>query len=415
LNTDNKEINMNHYELASNPPSNFQQDHAEDSTVRRMTIWSLAIGLVVITTWASVFNLDEVTKGHGKVIPSSREQVVQSLDPGILSELFVKEGEQVEEGQILLRIDDARSGPVYREAMEKWFGLAAQAARLRAEAYSEPLKFPEQLLEMKDLIEREEKAYKSRKKALDEQINAMRTSMNLVSREIAMISPLVKQGIISQVEVIRLSRQRSDIESMIAERMNRYYTDANNELVRVETELAMAKENALARQDTFKRTIIRSPMRGIVKNIQVTTIGAVVPAGQNILEIIPVHDEMIVEGYIKPSEIAFVKKNQPVMVKLSAYDFNKYGGMTGVLEHISADTFKDDTKPPKPGATGMDLQDRYYKVLIKLTDQNLERNGKRIEPTPGMTADIEIRTGEKTVLEYVFRPLMSVSQALRER
>jgi adhesin transport system membrane fusion protein len=156
-------------------------------------------------------------------------------------------------------------------------------------------------------------------------------------------------------------------------------------------------------------------MRGIVKNIQVTTIGAVVPAGQNILEIIPVHDEMIVEGYIKPSEIAFVKKNQPVMVKLSAYDFNKYGGMTGVLEHISADTFKDDTKPPKPGATGMDLQDRYYKVLIKLTDQNLERNGKRIEPTPGMTADIEIRTGEKTVLEYVFRPLMSVSQALRER
>ena len=406
-------MNRNGFALIS--ASGYPEETSEDSTVRRLTIWALVIGLAILTAWAAMFQLDEITKGHGKVIPSSREQAVQSLDPGILSELFVKEGEQVEEGQILLRIDDARSGPVYREAMEKWFGLAAQAARLRAEAYGEPLKFPAQLQEMTALIEREEKAYLSRKKALDEQVSAMRQSMQLVSREIALISPLVKQGIISQVEVLRLSRQRSDIESMIAERMNRYYTDANNELVRVETELAMAKENALARQDTFKRTIVRSPMRGIVKNIQVTTVGAVVPAGQNILEIIPVHDEMIVEGYIKPSEIAFVRKNQPVMVKLSAYDFNKYGGLTGVLEHISADTFKDESRPPKPGSNGMDSQDRFYKVLIKLTEQNLERNGKRIEPSPGMTADIEIRTGEKTVLEYVFRPLMSVSQALRER
>ena len=406
---------MNPYRMTSIASPNFQEEGTEDSRIRRLTIWALVIGLAILIAWASMFQLDEITKGHGKVIPSSREQAVQSLDPGILSELFVKEGEQVEEGQILLRIDDARSGPVYREAMEKWFGLAAQVARLRAEAYGEPLQFPEQLKEMNGLIEREERAYQSRKKALDEQVNAMRQSMNLVSREIAMISPLVKQGIISQVEVLRLSRQRSDIESMIAERMNRYYTDANNELVRIETELAMAKENALARQDTFKRTIVRSPMRGIVKNVQVTTIGAVIPAGQTILEIIPVHDEMIVEGYIKPSEIAFVKKNQPVMVKLSAYDFNKYGGIAGVLEHISADTFKDESRPPKPGAAAMDSQERFYKVLIKLTDKNLERNGKEVVPTPGMTADIEIRTGEKTVLEYVFRPLMSVSQALRER
>lgn len=393
----------------------YQDSHKDDSWVRTLTIWGLAIGLLGLFTWAYSFELEEISRGQGRVIPMSKAQIVQSLDAGILTELNVREGDAVKAGQQILRIDDARTGPLYREAVQKWLGLSAQAAKLQAEALGKEIEFAQELQDQPEIMARERAAYAARRQALDEQVAAMERSMALISREIAMIEPLVNRGIISEVEVLRLSRQRSDIQAGIAERKNRYYTDANNELVKVETELAMARENALARQDAFKRTVIRAPMDGIVKNIQVTTLGAVVPAGQDILAIIPTHDEMVVEAFVEPSEVAFLKIGSPVVVKLSAYEFNKYGGIEGRITHISADTLQEQN-PNRPQTNDKaQIEPGLYKVLVGFTEHNVERQGKKLTPMPGMAADIEIKTGKKTVLEYVFRPLMSVRESLRER
>lgn len=393
----------------------YQDDRKDDSRLRTLTIWVLGLGLLGFFVWAYSFELEEISRGQGKVIPMSKAQVVQSLDAGILTELSVREGDSVKAGQQLLRIDDARSGPMYREAVEKWLGLSAQASRLRAEALGTEMLFAPELQDHPQIMARERAAYAARRQALDEQVMAMERSMALISREVAMIEPLVNKGVISEVEVLRLSRQRSDIEAGIAERKNRYYTDANNELVKVETELAMARENALARQDAFTRTVIRAPMDGVIKNIQVTTLGAVVPAGQDILEIIPTHDQMVVEAFVDPSEVAFLEIGLPVMVKLSAYDFNKYGGIEGKIMHISADTLQEQNPNRPPPNDEVQLEPGLYKVLVGFAEQAVERNGRRLVPMPGMSADIEVKTGNKTVLEYVFRPLMSVREALRER
>lgn len=393
----------------------YHTDRKEDSRLRTFTIWALGLGLLGFFVWAYSFELEEITRGQGRVIPVSKAQVIQSLDAGILTELNVKEGDAVKAGQQLLRIDDARTGPMFREALEKWLGLSAQAARLRAEALGTGIDFAPELQSHPEIMMRERAAYAARRQALDQQVMAMERSMALITREISLVEPLVSKGVISEVEVLRLERQRSDIDAMIAERKNRYYTDANNELVRVEVEMAMARENAMARQDAYTRTVIRAPMDGIVKNIKVTTLGAVVPAGQDILEVIPVHDQMVVEAFVSPSDVAFLYVGQPVTVKLSAYDFNRFGGIDGQLQHISADTLKEDSNKGRAPGDEVQLEPGLYKVIVGFTQDVVERRGTRLTPLPGMTADIEIKTGNKTVLEYVFRPLMSVREALRER
>lgn len=385
----------------------------DERQASKTLIWATALTLALGLGWASFFELDEITRGQGKVIPSSREQVIQSLDSGVMSELYVREGSVVEKDQILLRIDDARSGAVYREAQEKYLALLALAARLKAEAYGTALVFPDELKSEPALMRQEMQAFNARKLALSESLRAVDASLASVTRELTITEPMVKQGVMSEVELLRLKRQQSELMGQRAERQNRYLTDANNELVRVSSELSQTKESATAREDAFRRTTIRSPMKGVVKNVQITTVGGVVQAGQSILEIVPTEDEMLVEAYVKPSEVAFLKVGQPAVVKLTAYDFNKYGGLDGVLEHLSPDTLRDE-KQRKPG-NPVELEEGLYRILIRVKPSSDLRNGLRLTPTPGMTASVEIRTGQKTVLEYIFRPLQNVSQALRER
>lgn len=387
----------------------------DERQTSRYLVWTLAMVLVAALLWAASFDLDEITRGTGKVIPSSREQVIQSLDSGVLAELLVREGDAVVKDQVLLRIDDARAGPVFREAREKWIALSAQAARLQAEAYGTALQFPAHVQNEPMVVRRETQAYHARKRALNEQMAAMHQSLEQLSKELSLTAPLVEQGVMSEVELLRLRRQYADMQSHMAERRNRYLTDASNEWVRIESELAQTRENTLAREDAFKKTVIRSPMEGIVKNVQQTTLGAVIQSGQSILEIVPVKDDMLVEAYVKPSEVAFLKVNQAAVVKLTAYDFNKYGGLEAVLDHISPDTLRDENKPRKPGSAPVDLEEGYYRILVRIVDQRLDRHGIRLIATPGMTATVEIKTGEKTVLEYLLRPLQSMTQALRER
>lgn len=385
----------------------------DERRASKSLVWATGLTLVLALAWASWFELDEITRGQGKVIPSSREQVIQSLDSGVLSEMFVREGSVVEKDQVLLRIDDARSGAVFREANEKYLALSALAARLRAEAYGTALVFPPELNNQPALMQQELQAFNARKRALAESLRALDSSLAAVSRELTITEPLVRQGVMSEVELLRLNRQQAELKGQRAERQNRYLTDANNELVRVSSELSQTKENASAREDAFLRTTIKSPMKGVVKNVQITTVGGVVQAGQPILEIVPTEDEMLVEAYVKPSEVAFLKIGQPAVVKLTAYDFNKYGGLDGVLEHVSPDTLRDE-KQRRPG-NPVELEEGLYRIIVRVKQTTGLRNGLRLTPSPGMTASVEIRTGYKTVLEYIFRPLQNVTQALRER
>jgi adhesin transport system membrane fusion protein len=402
----------NHKRSTISSSSSIEDDERRTS---RNLVAVIGVALVAALLWAATFNLEEITRGTGKVIPSSREQVIQSLDSGVLAELLVREGDAVVKDQVLLRIDDARAGPVFREAREKWIALSAQAARLRAEAYGTAIQFPNHVNKEHSVVRRETQAYQARKRALDEQMAAMEQALTQLSKELSLITPLVEQGVMSEVELLRLKRQFADMQSNMAERRNRYLTDASNEWVRVESELSQTRENTLAREDAFKKTVIRAPMDGIVKNVQQTTLGAVIQSGQTILEIVPVKDDMLVEAYVKPSEVAFLKVNQAAVVKLSAYDFNKYGGLEAVLDHISPDTLRDENKPRKPGNAPVDLEEGYYRILVRIIDQRLDRHGMHMDATPGMTATVEIKTGQKTVLEYLLRPLQSMTQALRER
>jgi adhesin transport system membrane fusion protein len=385
----------------------------DERRASQILVWATLGALLAGMLWAGLFELDEITRAQGKVIPSSREQVIQSLDAGVLSELLVREGAVVEKGQVLLRIDDARSGAVFREAQEKYLALLALAARLRAEAFNTALVFPPALKDERLLVEQETLAFNARKRALNESQRALAISIDAIGRELAITEPLVAQGVISEVELLRLRRQQAELMGQRAERNNRYITDASNELVRVNTELSQTKENASAREDAFKRTTLRSPMKGVVKNVQVTTVGGVIQAGQPILEIVPTEDEMLVEAYVKPADVAFLKVGQAATVKLTAYDFNKYGGLDGVVEHLSPDTLRDE-RQRRPGMP-IELEEGLYRIIVRIQNAYEIRHGLKLEPTPGMTAMVDIRTGQKTVLEYIFRPLQNISMALRER
>lgn len=244
--------------------SGFGVNTVEDDERRasQTLVWATGLTLVLALVWAALFELDEITRGQGKVIPTSREQVIQSLDSGVLSELFVREGSVVEKDQILLRIDDARSGAVFREAQEKYLSLTALAARLKAEAYGTALVFPPELNAQPDLMQQELQAFNARKRSLTQSLQALDTSLAAVNRELVITEPMVRQGVMSEVELLRLKRQQSELMGQRAERQNRYLTDANNELTRVASELSQTKENASAREDAFLRTTIRSPMKG---------------------------------------------------------------------------------------------------------------------------------------------------------
>ncbi|UOD50395.1 HlyD family efflux transporter periplasmic adaptor subunit [Orrella daihaiensis] len=382
----------------------------------RYLVYLVLIVVAAAIAWASYFQLDEVTVANGKVIPASRGQVVQVLETGILKELNVKEGEEVKKGQVLLQLDDSRAGPVYREAYEKWQSLLARATRLRAEAYGMELKFPPEVAEDKELVEIETKAFKARKSALDEQLVALEKSRDALNREVELTAPLVKQGVVSEVELLRLKRQASGLEGQIAELRTRYLTVASDELVRVDAELGQVSEILMAHEQTLARTTVRSPTDGIVKDIGVSTIGAIINSGQVIMEIVPTSDEMLVEAFMPPTEVAYVEVGAQAKVKLSAYDTRRYGDLDGEVILVSPDVLIEDSKGGgRSDATPVNFEPGFYKILVKITNAGIERNGMKLIPRPGMTATVDILTGEKTVMEYIFRPIESLRDALRER
>ncbi|WP_104490583.1 HlyD family type I secretion periplasmic adaptor subunit [Acinetobacter indicus] len=371
----------------------------------------LFVFLVVFVIWAYHSTVEEVTRGQGSVIPTSREQIVQSLDPGTIKEMQVREGDVVEKGQILLSLDDTRSAAILRESEAKVENLEAMAARLRAESYGTAIQFPVGM--SPDLQRRERAAYEARRRAVEDAVSGLRTSKSMLDREIAITAPMVSEGVMSEVELLRMRRQSSDLALQIDEKRNQYAADANNELVRIESELAQAKENMAMRADPVDRSLIRAPLRGIVKNIKINTVGGVVQAGQDIMEIVPLDDKLLVEAYIRPQDVAFVRPGLDAIVKITAYDYSLYGGLEGKVTLISPDTLRDKARPSE---LNLNPDEAYYRILVE-TNQNAltDKNGKQMPIIPGMIASVDVKTGEKTILQYLIKPITRMKQALQER
>ena len=375
------------------------------------TIGLLTLLVVAFVVWAYFSNVEEVTRGQGSVIPSSREQVIQSLDPGVLAALTVKEGDLVEAGQVLVRLDTARSSAVYRETRNKVDALRATAARLRSEAHGVPLRFEKDT--PAELVQRETAAYQSRVRAVNESVQGLRESKRLLDREIAITEPMAAKGVVSEVEILRMKRQANELQLQITERRNKFQSDANTELVRVEAELAQSEETMAARADPVTRSEIKAPLRGVVKNIRINTVGGVIGAGQDIMEIVPVEGPLLVEAYIRPQDVAFIKPNDEALVKLTAYDYSLYGVLDGVVTLISPDTLQDNRRPSE---LKLNPDESYYRVIVETRDNQLnDKNGKPLPIIPGMIASVDIKTGEKTVFQYLTKPITRLKQALRER
>ena len=375
------------------------------------TIGLLFVFMVVFVFWAYHSHVEEVTRGQGSVIPTSREQILQSLDPGTIKEMLVKEGDIVEKGQILLRLDDTRSSAILRESEAKVANLEAMSARLRAESYGTEIKFPNGISE--SLKHRERAAYVARRRAVDEAVAGLQTSKAMLDREIAITAPMVAEGVMSEVELLRMRRQSSDLALQIDEKRNQYAADANNELVRVESELAQAKENMAMRADPVDRSLIRAPLKGIVKNIKINTVGGVVQAGQDIMEIVPLNDKLLVEAYIRPQDVAFVHPGLAAIVKITAYDYALYGGLEGKVTLISPDTLRDKTRPSE---LNLNPEEAYYRILVETHQNSLtDKNGQPMPIIPGMIASVDVKTGEKTIFQYLIKPITRMKQALQER
>ncbi|MFJ3052930.1 HlyD family type I secretion periplasmic adaptor subunit [Pseudomonas nitroreducens] len=375
------------------------------------TILLMLIGVIFCGTlvWAYFARVEEITRGEGKVIPSSREQVIQSLEGGILEQMNVREGDVVEAGQVLLKIDPTRAGASFRETESKVLALKGQLARLRAEAYGQKLSFPADVQAVPSIVDSETEAFNARRQMLDEGLSGLQKSLSLAEGELSVSEKLAKKGLISDVEILRMRRSANELRIQMSERRNKYRSDANADLTRTESELAQSVENLAGREDVMKRTTITAPMKGIVKNVRVNTIGGVIRQGDDIMEIVPLEDQLLVEAKILPADVAFLRPGLPATVKISAYDYAIYGGLKGKVELISPDTIKDEEK------SRQGRPDTYYRVLIRTDEAELVKGEKHFPIIPGMTATADIRTGEKTILDYLLKPALKAREAFRER
>ncbi len=369
-----------------------------------LSLWVLGGVMIAAWYWADHAVLDEVTMGQGEVIPTSREQVIQSLEGGILAEMRVKEGDVVEDGQVLLRIDDTKSGASFREGQSRQYALRAAGVRLKAEAEGGTPVFPRGI--PLEVSHGETQLYQSRRHTLEEALSALRRSLGLAEKELRLTAPLVKQGVVSEVEVLRLKRQVNDLRGKVNDRRNTFRAEARKELAEKEAELAGVAEINAARADQVRRAIIKSPMRGTVKNIRLTTIGGIIQPGMDIMEIVPLEDRLLIEARIRPSDVAFLRPGLSATVKITAYDYSIYGDLAGVLEHISADTIVDENDP----------RESFYRVRVRTEQAFLEGKDGPLPIIPGMIATVEVLTGHKTVLDYILKPVLKVKDnALRER
>lgn len=420
----------------------------EDSPwLARLTVWLVSLLLIAALVWANYAVLDEVTTGMGKAIPSSKIQTIQNLEGGIVAEIFVREGQVVNKGDILLRLDGTRFLSNQEESEVDRLALLAKLERLTAEAEGRPLEMPEAILQQAPQLAEDERGFYqarqnrllSEQQILNQQLTQKqqevaefrskqqqyRSALGLIQKELDMSIPLVGTGAISEVEVLRLRRSMVDVrgaldattlalpraEAAVNEIRGRleqvdltFRSEAFKELNEVRTQLNKVTATSVAIEDRVSRTTVVSPVHGVIKQLRVNTIGGVVQPGSDLLEIVPLEDSLLIEAQVRPQDIAFLHPGQRAMVKISAYDYTIYGGLKANLELISADTITD-----KEGRS-------FYLIQVR-TDRNyLGTAEKPLVIIPGMVATVDIITGEKSVLDYMLKPVLKArSEALRER
>ncbi|WP_392563991.1 HlyD family efflux transporter periplasmic adaptor subunit [Orbus wheelerorum] len=382
-------------------------DVAEGGSSRSIFIVRIImLCLICFFVWAYLFKLDEVSSGPGKVVASSKEQIIQSLEGGVLKKLNVKEGQLVDAKQVLAIIDPTRMRSSYGEAMAKLKSARATEARLEAEVDGTPLLFPDDILTDIELVKYETDLYNSRRRSLLQSIDGLQSLQTLIKKELSLTEPLVAKGAASEVEVLRLKRQLTELETRENDTRSQYYVKAREELAKAKTEVESQTEVVLGRQDALTRTTVESPVRGIVKDIEISTIGGVIPPGGKLMEIIPVDERLQIEARISPRDIAYIRDGLPAIVKITAFDYSIYGALNGVVETISPDTIQDEVRK--------DVY--YYRVYIRTDgDALVDKNGNSHLIKPGMIASVDIHTGDKTILDYLLKPFNKAREALRER
>lgn len=370
-------------------------------------VWLIALFLAIFFLWAWFFEIDEVSSGTGKVIPTSREQVIQSLEGGILSALNVREGQLVEKGEVLARLDPTRGESSVGETAARYRAALAARARLQAEVQGRSsIDFPAELADWPQLAAAETALFQSRRASLDETVGGLTRALTLARRELTITESLIGSGAASSVEMIRLQRQVADLELKIDEARSTYMVKSREDLAKADADVKSLESVVRGREDMLDRTRLLAPVRGIVKSLDVTTIGGVIAPGGSIMTLVPIDDKLLVETRISPRDIAFIHPGQRALVKVTAYDYSIFGGLEGEVETITPDTLRDEVKP----------EIVYYRVLVRInTDALTDGAGRRLPITPGMVTTADIRTGRKTVWDYLTKPLNKAREAMRER
>jgi len=360
----------------------------------------------VLIGWSYLALLDEVSTGTGKVVPTSQEQVIQSLEGGVVAKLMVRQDDVVEPGQILAQLDPTVTESSVQESSAKYRAALASSARLNAEVSQTELLFSPELDAFPALVASETRLFEARKQSLKEALQWIAESKQLVQDELNISQSLSKMGAASNVEVIRLKRQLVELQLKETEIKSDYIVQAREELAKANAEVDSLSSVIRGRSDSLARMTLRSPVRGIVKNIEVATIGGVVPPNGKLMVIVPLDEQLLIETRVLPRDIAYIHPDQRATVKITAYDYAIYGALEGKVVSISADTIQDEIKP----------EEYYYRVFIKTeTDALINKNEQRFPIVPGMIATVDIHTGAKTVFDYLIKPLNRASEALRER
>ena len=374
-------------------------------------LWAVYLMLTALGTtiaWAALSQVDIVAKATARVVPDGREQVIASLEGGILREMLVREGQQVDKGQVLATLDPTRVEAQQAEGQAKRLSVVAAVARAQAEASGKPLTFPPDLKDAPGIVEGETASFNARQRGVAEAVDSTRRSVALLQRELRVAEAMAGKGLMSEVEVMRVRRQVNDLNLQAQERVNRFRQDASAELVRLRTELALLEEQMVVRDDALRRTTLVSPIRGVVKQIKTNTVGGVVTAGAPLMELLPLGPRVLIEARVKPSDIGFVKVGQPVEVKLSSYEYTVYGGLKGTVFSISPDALGDPDRASAPDGT-------YYRAIVEAQSATLRGGPKPLMVLPGMIGTVEIRTGQRSVLGFLVRPMMKSQEAFRER
>jgi len=392
----------------------------------RMLLTSSLAMFVAFVVWAHFAVLDEVKRGNGRVIPARQIQIVQSLEGGIIEQILVHEGTIVKEGQTLMRINDTKFASEFGEIRERRAAVAARVARLQAEAQGQfRLVFPDELIKSApQAVETEKSVFETRTRkiaqdidVLTQQENRLTENLKLLNREVELTRRLYAQKVVPEIEMIRLEGRASETRGQLAETQSRianvktaFRSQADEDLAKSKGDLAVLDENIKSAQDRVRRTELQAPVYGIVNKINLTTIGAVVQPAANLIEIVPLDDTLLVEGRIRPQDIAFIRPGQDAVVKITAYDSSVYGSLKGKVERISADTIVDEK------ADRSEKQETFYRVIVRTDKNHLGTAEHPLPIIPGMVTTVEVLTGEKSVLDYLIKPARLLrDEALRER